>query len=194
MIILASQSQTRQTLLRAAGVPFTAVSSGFDEEQFISQQPKPDPATLSLTLARHKAEAVSGQQPEALVVGADQTLGFKAAVYQKPKSRAEAKQQLQTLRGNTHQLHTSCVTYRAAAELWSTTVTCTLAMRNFSESWLDTYLDQCGDDILSSVGAYHIEALGLQCFEHVDGDHFAILGLPMLQLLIHLRQQGEMPS
>lgn len=194
MIILASQSQTRRDMLRNAGVAFRAVSPDFNEAHFIAQIRQPDPAMLSLTLAKEKARIVAKQNPATLVIGADQTLGLDGSVFQKPTTRADAKKQLLALRGKTHNLHTSGVTYRDATELWSTTVTSTLTMRNFSDAWLDNYLDQCGDGILQSVGAYQIENKGLQCFEHVDGDYFAILGLPMLPLLHHLRAEGQLTS
>jgi septum formation protein len=129
-----------------------------------------------------------------LVVGADQTLSFDGKTFDKPSTHIEARQQLEILRGQSHQLISAVCCVKNGVDLWSHVDEARLAMRPFSSGFLDDYLSILGDDCLTSVGAYKIEGLGAQLFDRIDGDHFTILGLPLLPLLGFLRREGIVPT
>ncbi|MFM8747648.1 MAG: Maf family nucleotide pyrophosphatase [Aestuariivirga sp.] len=194
MIILASTSVARQTLLRNAGVSFTAESPNVDERALASCHPEWRPREIALQLARAKAEDVSRRFPEILVIGADQVLACGDSVFSKPRDQVQCRQQLMALRGNPHMLISAVVSAYAGHSLWSHVDDAQLTMRHFSEEFLDNYVAAIGAGCTSTVGGYKIEGLGLQLFEKVEGDHFTILGLPLLALLQHLREKGELPS
>lgn len=194
MIILASTSPTRQAMLHNAGLDFTAVAPAVDERALVMRNPQWSPHETALMLAEAKACEVSGRFPEALVVGADQVLALGSKVYAKPSGRAQCRQHLLELRGRTHSLISGVVCARGGKAEWSHTAAALLTMRRFSEIFLERYLDAVGTGCTSSVGGYKIEGHGLQLFEAVNGDHFTILGLPLLPLLDHLRATGEIPS
>lgn len=194
MIILASGSATRQSMLRSAGVTFQVQVLPVDEAGIKSAmaQETDNPARVAETLAEMKAQRVSLKTPGALVVGADQMLDCDGVWFDKPASRDDAVRQLRRLRAKTHRLTSSVVAVRDGRRIWHHTDSAKLTMRNFSDTFLDRYLDQAGDGVLSSVGAYQLEGLGAQLFMLVDGDHFTILGLPLLALLDFLRENGEL--
>lgn len=194
MIILASTSPTRQAMLKSAGLDFTAVGPAVDERDLVMHHPQWSPSETALMLAEAKAREVSNRFPQARVIGADQVLALGGRVYAKPSGRAECRQHLLELRGRTHSLISGVVCARGGKTEWSHTAEAFLTMRLFSESFLERYLDAVGTDCTSSVGGYKIEAQGLQLFEAVNGDHFTILGLPLMPLLDHLRAMGEIPS
>ena len=194
MIILASTSPTRQNLLSNAGLHFTATAPAVDERSLVSAHPHWSPYETALKLAEAKALDVSLRYPEAWVIGADQVLALGGKSYPKPSGREECRQHLLELRGKTHSLISSVVCARGGKVDWSCTSDAKLTMRGFSEGFLDRYLDSIGADCTSSVGGYKIEGPGLQLFEAIDGDHFTILGLPLIPLLDHLRKAGEIPS
>lgn len=194
MIILASTSATRQALLRNAGISFTAIAPDVDERGLVARHPDWSPSDIALKLAEAKAREVSARYPQAIVIGADQVLALGEKTFSKPASRESCRQQLVELRGNAHHLISGVVCARDGRPEWSHTSTAQLVMRMFSESFLESYLDAVGDDCTTSVGGYKVEGLGLQLFEEIRGDHFTILGLPLLQLLEHLRDAGELPS
>jgi septum formation protein len=194
MIILASTSPTRQAMLNNAGLDFTAVGPEVDERALVTRNPQWSPSQTALMLAEAKACEVSSRFPEVLVVGADQVLALGSRIYAKPSGRAECRQHLLELRGRTHALVSGVVCARGGKAEWSHTASAFLTMRRFSESFLERYLDAVGTDCTSTVGGYKIEGHGLQLFEAVNGDHFTILGLPLMPLLDHLRAKGEIPS
>lgn len=194
MIVLASTSATRQAMLRNAGLAFTAEAPRVDEKALVSAHPNWLPAETALKLAEAKALDVSMRRPGSLVIGADQVLALGDEVYGKPAGRDLCREQLQALRGKTHELISSVVVARDGTKIWSCSDRARLTMRNFTEAFLESYLDAIGDDCTSSVGGYKIEGRGLQLFAQVAGDHFTILGLPLLPLLEHLRARGEIPS
>jgi septum formation protein len=129
-----------------------------------------------------------------LVIGADQTLDLDGALFDKPESLDEARDQLARLRGKTHKLHSAVVVARDGVAIWRVLSSPTLTMRHFSEPFLDAYLERNGDAALSSVGGYQLEGEGAQLFSHMEGDYFAVLGLPLLGLLDYLRVQGALAS
>lgn len=194
MIILASTSQTRQAMLRNAGLAFTSVAPGVDEGALAASHPYWSPREVALKLAEAKAAEVSQRYPEALVIGADQVLALDNRIYAKPATTQQCRQHLLELRGRTHVLISSVVCASSGATQWFHTAEASLEMRRFSDEFLEQYLGRVGMDCLSSVGGYKIEGLGLQLFENVEGDHFTILGLPLIPLLSYLRSAGEIGS
>lgn len=191
-LILASASRARASMLERAGVAVTCDPAGIDEDA-IKHQCRAAGAGVEATadiLAERKAHAVSLRHPGALVLGADQMLECEGVCFDKPEDRARAFAHLAILRGRTHRLVSAAVVVRDGVRLWETVDSATLTMRSFDDEFLDHYLDAAGDDVLHSVGVYHLEGLGAQLFERVEGDFFTILGLPLLPVLGFLRQQG----
>ena len=194
MIVLASTSPTRQSMLRNAGLSFVAEAPRVDERALVSTNPRWSPSETAEKLAEAKAKDVSLRHAQATVIGADQVLALGNKVYSKPASILQCREHLLELRGNTHTLVSSVVCARDGKTDWSHTAEALLTMRNFSDEFLDDYLSRVGKDCTSSVGGYKIEGRGLQLFERVAGDHFTILGLPLLPLLDHLRTVGDIPE
>lgn len=190
-LILASGSAARRAILTAAGVAF-AVSRPMVDEEAIKQRLRDEelaPREQALRLAEEKALSVSRSQA-GLVIGADQMLALGDSVFDKPVDIHAARKQLQSLRGRTHALLTAVVVAEGEEVLWRHLDEPKLAMRAFTEAFLECYLEDAGDAVLKSVGAYQIEGLGAQLFERVEGDHFSIMGLPLLPLLQFLRSRG----
>lgn len=191
-IVLASASTSRANLLTAAAVPFVADPSAIDEDAIKGQFSGFDDGAgrAALRLAEAKAEAVSERRPGLLVIGADQLLECDGVWFDKPASIDAARSHLRALRGRTHCLYTAVAVAVDGRTLWNHLAVPTLTMRSFSDAFLETYLDAGGSALLSSVGAYRLEAGGVQLFTEIDGDYFSILGLPLLPLLAFLRAAG----
>jgi nucleoside triphosphate pyrophosphatase len=191
-LVLASGSAVRAHLLRAAGVPFEACPAGVDESEVKASLLAEGavPAAVADALAELKAVRVSTKYPQALVLGCDQVLVFEGEVVDKSPNLNEARALLQRLRGKQHALVTSCVLAKGGSAIWRRREEATLLMRPFGEKFLEDYLSAEGKTILSSVGCYHLEGRGAQLFEQVQGDYFAILGLPLIPLLAALREHG----
>ncbi|MGA0603657.1 Maf family protein [Caulobacter sp. KR2-114] len=191
-VVLASQSSSRAALLAGAGVAFDKASSGVDEAAVKAGLlgEGASPRDIADALAELKAVKVSMARPGALVIGADQTLDLDGALYDKADSLAEARARLQTFRGRRHRLHAAVVVALDGAPIWRTLESPALTMRPFTDAFLDGYLARNADAALSSVGGYWLEGEGAQLFERIDGDYFAILGLPLLGLLDLLRRYG----
>jgi septum formation protein len=189
-LVLASKSDVRGKILAAAGLRFEIRPANLDERAVESKAGVPDAAAAARALARAKALAVAASRPGHLVLGADQTLARGSTRFSKPADRAAAANQLRALRGRTHELHSALALARDAAVLFDCVDTARLTMRNFSDRFLDEYLDMAGDAALRSVGGYQLEGIGIHLFERVEGDYFTILGLPLLPLLGYLRQNG----
>lgn len=192
--ILASGSQIRQSLLRRAGVDFSVAVSQVDEAAIKKMHVGTGPDALALILAEAKAKAVSDQHPGALVLGADQILSLDGDMFDKVETRAAARERLMALRGRTHCLHGGFAALRNGKTIWTHSETTTLKVRDFSGAFLDRYLEEAGEELTASVGSYAYEGLGAQLFESVQGDYFAILGLPLLPVLAMLRDKGALPS
>lgn len=188
-VLLASKSAARRALLEAARVPFDVLAVDVDERA-IEAGARGGPETIALLLAKEKARAGSAVRPDALVIGADQTLALGNAAFHKPADRAAARHQLARLAGRTHALHSGIAVARDGAVLFATVETARLAMRPLDDATLDAYLDAAGEAVLSSVGGYQLEGLGIHLFERIEGDHAVILGLPLLPLLAFLRSEG----
>jgi septum formation protein len=193
-IILASTSPTRRLLLEKAGVPFQAVSPKLDERA--AELPLLDadasPAEIAAGLAIAKARAVSQHHPEDIVIGADQTLDFGGVTLAKPESLESARRQLIALAGGTHWLRSAVACVKGDAILWQHLASAELTMRPLSPEDVGRYLAEIGEAATASVGAYQIEGPGIRLFERIEGDYFAILGLPLLPLLSFLRSAGAM--
>ena len=188
-LILASKSQARAQLLSNAGLSFETSVAQIDERA--AEQPLlaagASPADIATLLAQVKATEVSVRNPGALVIGADQTLGFGDKRFNKPEDDAAARRQLLELAGQSHQLNSAVVCAKDGEILWSHVSTATLTMRPLRPEEIGRYMARVGDQVRSSVGCYQLEGLGVQLFEKIDGDYFTILGLPLLPLLGYLR-------
>jgi septum formation protein len=188
-LLLASQSRARQMLLANAGIAFEAMPADIDERAVQQASRLSAPGEIAALLAREKALAVSARHPGRLVVGADQTLALGFMLFSKPADRAQAKQQLGALAGRTHELHSAVAVVRDDRILFETIAIARMTMRSLGEAEIKAYLREAGEAVISSVGAYQLEGLGTHLFERIDGDHFTILGLPLLQLLAFLRSE-----
>ena len=193
-LILASKSAARRAMLAEAGVPFTALAADVDEDAVKAGHDPADAAGLAVELARVKALAVSRRDPDAWVLGADQTLAFAGGLVSKAPSLAAARARLAEMRGRPHQLHSGAALAHKGQVVWSGVDTATMRMRAFSDAFLDAYLAAEGEALLGSVGAYRLEGPGAQLFEAVEGDYFTVLGLPLWPVLAELRRAGVLPS
>jgi septum formation protein len=192
-LILASSSRIRARLLEAAGLAFIIEAPGLDEaamREAIGGEGVLAPEDVAEVLARAKAEAVSELAKDALVIGADQVLAFGSAILSKPESMEAARKELLDLSGKTHRLHTAVALAKGGETIWTHSEISTLKMRRLSPEFVGRYLAAAGEELLSSVGAYQLEGLGIQLFEKIEGNYFSILGLPLLPLLDALRREG----
>ncbi len=188
-LILASQSRARQTLLANAGLSFEAMPAEIDEREIEQASGLSTPGEIASHLARAKALWVSSRQPDRIVVGADQTLALGKRLFSKPAGRAQAADQLRILAGNGHELHSAAAVARDGKILFETVSVARMMMRQLNDTEIDAYLDEAGEAVTTSVGAYQLEGLGIHLFERIEGDHFTILGLPLLPLLAFLRSE-----
>lgn len=195
LVSLASKSAARQAILRNAGVTFEAVGSGVDEDAAKAGllAEGASPREVADALAELKAFKVSTKRP-GLVIGSDQTLDLDGVLYDKVDTVEAARERLLQLRGKVHKLHSAVVVARDGQPIWRVVETTKLSVRNFSDAWLDGYLERNAPDILSSVGCYFLEGEGVQMFDRIDGDYFAILGLPVVGLFDFLRLHGALES
>jgi septum formation protein len=189
-LILASQSRARQALLASAGIAFEAIPADIDERGLQSDSGLSAPGEIASLLAREKALRVSSHHPDRIVVGADQTLALGQRLFSKPAGRAQAAEQLQSLAGNSHELHSAVAVACDGRIVFETVAIARMTMRPLREAEIDAYLDEAGEAVTASVGAYQLEGLGIHLFERIEGDHFTILGLPLLPLLAFLRGEG----
>jgi septum formation protein len=183
-VTLASASSIRATVLRGAGVEFEVFSPGVDEAAvktgLLSEGASP--RDIADALAEMKCLRAARSRP-GFVIGADQTLDLDGGLYDKVTTLEEAEARLRLLRGKVHKLHAAVVVAKDGAPIWREVVTTKLSMRPFTDAFLEGYLAREGEALLSSVGCYRLEGEGLQLFDRIEGDYFAILGLPMLGLL-----------
>lgn len=192
-LLLASQSASRKAMLAAAGVPFSAEPAGVDEESIKQAMvgEGADARRLADALAEIKAIKVSRRHPTALVLGCDSTVAAAdGTLIDKAATREESAAQLRMLAGSTHKLISAAVVAQGGVPIWRYVDTAKLTMRDFSDAFLESYLDAEWPAIGGCVGGYRLEGLGVQLFSRIDGDHFTILGLPLLPLLDWLRVRG----
>lgn len=191
-LVLASASPARRAMLENAGLALEVLPGALDETAARRSLAGRQAPEIASALACEKALACARRAPARLVLGADQILVCRGKIFAKPASLAEARCQLQELRGKTHELISAAALARDGAVLWQGKDGARLTMRAFSDEFLDTYLASLGGRALLSVGAYQLEGLGAQLMERVEGDYFTILGLPMLAVLAALRDLGAL--
>jgi septum formation protein len=189
-LVLASRSASRQAMLAAAGLPIEVSVPDLDERGVETAAGPREPAKVAMLLACEKAKAIAREKPGRLVVGADQTLALGPRRFDKPRDLRAARAQLEALSGNTHQLHSAVAVVRDEEVLLDAVDTASLTMRPLSPTFLDVYMAAAGPAVLESVGAYQLEKLGIHLFARIEGDHFTILGLPLLTLIAFLRRAG----
>ncbi|MDA9423228.1 MULTISPECIES: Maf family nucleotide pyrophosphatase [Bradyrhizobium] len=188
-LILASQSSARKMLLANAGLEFEAVTADIDERGIQAESRLSNPREIALLLAREKAKAVSSGHPGSYVVGADQTLALGNRLFNKPAGRVQALAQLRDLAGKSHELNSAVAVARDGRIVFEDVSVARMTMREMTEAELSAYLDAAGDAVTTSVGAYQLEGVGIHLFEQIEGDHFTILGLPLMPLLAFLRHE-----
>jgi septum formation protein len=193
-LVLASRSVSRRAVLTGAAIPVEAEPADVDERAIEASAADRSPAAVAKLLARAKALAVAAQRPGRLVLGADQTLALGECLFAKPADLAAARVQLALLRGATHALHSGLALVRDGTVLLEHCEIANLTMRNFSDRFLDAYVEAVGPAVTASVGGYQVEGAGIQLFERIEGDHFTILGLPLLPLLAYLRREGYLAA
>jgi septum formation protein len=188
-LILASQSSARKLLLANAGLEFKALTADIDERGIQAASKLSSPREIGLLLAREKAKAVSAHHPGSYVIGADQTLALGDRLFNKPAGRAQALAQLRDLAGNSHELNSAVAVAHDGKIVFEDVSVARMTMRAMTDAELSAYLDAAGGVVTTSVGAYQLEGLGVHLFERIEGDHFTILGLPLLPLLAFLRRE-----
>ncbi|HKQ44630.1 MAG TPA: Maf family protein [Rhizomicrobium sp.] len=196
MLVLASGSASRKSLLKAAGIAFVCDPADLDETALMTalQAKGADAPAVASALAQEKALAVSRRHPGGIVLGGDSVIAFENQFLSKCASLKEARRLLLRLSGQTHMLVSAAALAKDGALLWTHASLCQMTMRDLSPQFLDGYLAAEGPAILSSVGCYHFEGRGAQLFDRVDGDYFSVLGLPLLPVLAQLRKEGLLAS
>lgn len=189
-LILASQSAVRKSLLANAGISVETIPADIDERAIQDSSGLKNPGEIAALLAEEKAKFVSLKHPGRYVVGADQTLALGERLFSKPANRATASAQIATLSGQIHELHSAVSVAKDGAPLFSHVSVARMTMRSLTEREIAAYIEEAGDAVTSSVGAYQLERTGVHLFERIDGDHFTILGLPLLPLLGFLRSRN----
>lgn len=193
-LILASASSARSALLQGVGLQFSALPANVDEAS-VKDSLQAEGATaknVAEALADLKALKISQQNPDALVIGGDQTLDCNGVWFDKPPDRAHLIGHLTALSGNQHSLFAAICVFRDGQRLWGTVQTANMTMRHLSATEIESYADAVGEEVLGSVGGYRLEGLGASLFERIEGDYFTVLGLPLLPLLGFLRQHGAL--
>lgn len=188
-LITASQSSARKMLLANAGLEFKAVTADIDERGIQLASALSNPREIALLLAREKAKAISASYPGSYVIGADQTTALGNRLFNKPAGRPQALAQLRDLAGNSHELNSAVAVAHDGQIVFEDVSVARMTMREMTEDELSIYLDAAGDAVTTSVGAYQLESPGIHLFERIEGDHFTILGLPLLPLLAFLRRE-----
>lgn len=194
-LVLASTSQARQQMFRAAGLVYEAVAPGVDEEALLlaAKHESLTPADTATLLAEAKARAVASRRPEAVVIASDQLLVLDQVIYTKPKTIAAAKETLAAISGKTHQLVTAGIMVQGTARLWHFVATTHISVRPLSADFINQYCAYLGESVCATPGIYMLEGLGMHIIAGIDGCPYAGLGFPMLECLAHLRTLGLVP-
>lgn len=197
-LILASGSATRRAMLQAAGIVFDVVPADVDEpavrHALLAENSNATPVEIAQALAAAKSKDVSRRNPGAIVIGSDQVLDCDGEIFSKPDGIAGVRATLEKLSNRTHSLHAAVALSCAGRVTWAACDSARLTMRRLSPSFIDGYVARTGGSVCQSVGAYQIEGYGIQLFDRVDGDHFTILGMPLLPLLGELRAKGALAT
>lgn len=194
MLILASQSASRRAMLEAAGVAFEAMPAAVDERALEAGLGDAEAATVALALAEAKALAVSALRPGALVIGSDSLVEVAGRRFDKPASREDAARHLRFFAGREMRLHSAAALARDGTVLWKHGALARLGVIAMSDRFIETYLDAEWPAVAGCVGVFRIEARGVQLFDRIDGDHFTVLGMPLLAVLGALRELEELPK
>jgi septum formation protein len=193
MIVLASQSASRRAMLTAAGVAFAARPAQLDERALEARLAGAPPETIALALAQAKALAVSREQPGELVLGSDSLVEVACRRFDKPASREEAARHLRAFSGKVMHLHSAAALARGGEVVWKHGAMASLHVIELSDGFIESYLDAEWPAVAGCVGVFRIEARGVQLFQAIEGDHFTVLGMPLLPVLGALRDRGELP-
>lgn len=189
-LVLASKSAARREMLTSAGVAFEVRVADVDEDAVKARFEPTEASALAEELARTKALAVSRLDPDAWVLGGDQTLAFDGGLVSKARDLAQARARLSAMRGRVHHLHSGAALARGGEVVWSGVDTAGMHVRDFSDDFLDAYLAAEGEVLLACVGSYRLEGMGSQLFDRIEGDYFTVLGLPLWAVLDQLRRHG----
>ena len=189
-LVLASQSAVRRTLLVNAGRVVEAIPADIDERGIQQSSGLKDPGKIAEHLANEKARHISTRAEGRYVIGADQTLALGEKLFSKPANRAAAAEQIRMLSGDIHELHSAVSVMKDGVPLFSHVGVARMTMRALTGDQVTAYVDAVGDGVTKSVGAYQLEGIGVNLFDRIDGDHFTILGLPLLPLLGFLRSEN----
>ncbi|WP_247711963.1 Maf family protein [Qipengyuania qiaonensis] len=193
-ILLASSSASRKAMLAAAGVAYTAEAAGVDERALEAEMDGAEPAEIAQALAAAKAAAVSAEKRDALVLGSDSLVEVGGNRFDKPTSRANAAEHLRLFSGKTMTLHSAAALARDGQIVWVGSDFARLRLRDLSEDFIAAYLDAEWPAVSYCVGVFRIEGPGVQLFESIAGDQFTVLGMPLLQVLDALREEGALSS
>ena len=195
-IVLASGSAIRGQMLSNAGIAFEAIVPRVDEEmiKIALQAEKATPRDIADALAETKARKIGGKHPDKLVIGCDQVLDFDGQILSKPQTPEEAREQLKALRGKRHSLLSAVVVYHQLEPLWRHVGQVRLYMRDISDSYLNEYVERNWPSLQSSVGGYKLEEEGVRLFSRIEGHHFTILGLPLIELINYLTASGDLKA
>jgi septum formation protein len=193
MIVLASQSASRKAMLSAAGVVFTARPAHLDERSIEASMVGAPSGEIARGLAVAKALAVSREDPGALVLGSDSLVEVAGRRFDKPASREDAAAHLRFFSGKAMQLHSAAALARGGEAVWQHDAMALLQVIDLSDAFIETYLDAEWPAVAGCVGVFRLEARGVQLFERIEGDHFTVLGMPLLPVLGALRDLGELP-
>jgi len=195
-LILASGSAIRADLLRRASLAVEVIPARVDEDAiksaFLAEQAKP--RDIADALAEAKARKVAARHPDRMVLGCDQVLDFQGTLFSKPETPEDARDQLRRMRGKRHMLLSAAVIYDNAKPVWRHVGTVRLHMRDLSDAYIDDYISRNWESIRHAVGAYKLEEEGPRLFTRIDGDHFNVLGLPLLEILSYLTLRGTLPA
>jgi septum formation protein len=193
-LVLASMSRARQMILREAGIPFTIQPANIDEREIERDLNSKSADQIAQTLAQAKALYVSKNFKDRLVLGADQVASCEGRIFGKAENITKARELLLSLSGRRHRLHSALCLAQNDTIIFQTLAYADLHVRQITSDFVDTYIEEMGDKILSSAGGYQIEALGAQLFSSIEGDYWTIMGLPILPLLEALRNEGALIS
>jgi septum formation protein len=193
MLILASQSASRRAMLEAAGIAFTAVPAHLDERALEAELAAAAPDAVAQALAEAKAVAVSHENPGELVLGSDSLVEVGGRRFDKPSSREDAKAHLRFFSGKVMRLHSAAALVRDGASQWKHAAVASLHVIEMSDRFIEDYLAAEWPAVAGCVGVFRIEGRGVQLFERIEGDHFTVLGMPLLAVLAALRNLGELP-
>ncbi|WP_010409041.1 Maf family protein [Citromicrobium sp. JLT1363] len=193
-LILASNSASRRAMLQAAGVEVDCVGADVDERALEAEMADAPPAEIAQALAAAKASAVSADHPDRLVLGGDSLVVVDGKRFDKPASRDEAVDHLRFFSGKVMHLHSAAALASGGRVVWLGEDAAALHVRDLGEDFIAAYLAAEWPEVGQTVGVFRIEAMGVQLFDRIFGDHFTILGMPLLQVLGALREQGVIPA